>query len=73
MAADAAVLAILRHPGAFALDVLRAFRRNQGLLLAGAVAYYTLLPRSGATPTWSCPRWARRSSARSTPSSTPGR
>lgn len=36
-------LAIARHPGAFALDVLRAFRRNQGLLLAGAVAYYTLL------------------------------
>jgi len=42
-AQDAAALAILRHPGAFALDVLRAFRRNQGLLLAGAVAYYTLL------------------------------
>jgi YihY family inner membrane protein len=31
------------HPGAFALDVVRAFRRNQGLMLAGAVAYYTLL------------------------------
>ncbi len=29
-------------PG-FAWDVLRAFRANQGLLLAGAVAYYTLL------------------------------
>jgi membrane protein len=42
-AQDAAALTILRHPGAFALDVLRAFRRNQGLLLAGAVAYYTLL------------------------------
>lgn len=40
---DSAMLAILRRPGAFALDVLRAFRRNQGLLLAGAVAYYTLL------------------------------
>jgi membrane protein len=33
----------LRHPGAFALTVLRGFRSNQGLLLAGAVAYYTLL------------------------------
>jgi membrane protein len=42
-AQNAAALTILRHPGAFALDVLRAFRRNQGLLLAGAVAYYTLL------------------------------
>jgi YihY family inner membrane protein len=42
-AQDAAALTILRHPGAFALEVLRAFRRNQGLLLAGAVAYYTLL------------------------------
>jgi len=34
---------VLSHPGAFALRVLRAFRANQGLLLAGAVAYYTLL------------------------------
>ena len=34
---------ILQHPGAFALQVLRAFRANQGLLLAGAVAYYALL------------------------------
>src|SRR6266536_1458042 len=34
---------ILSHPGAFALRVLKAFRANQGLLLAGAVAYYTLL------------------------------
>jgi YihY family inner membrane protein len=34
---------VLQHPGAFALQVLRAFRANQGLLLAGAVAYYTLL------------------------------
>ena len=33
----------MRHPGVFALRVLRAFRANQGLLLAGAVAYYTLL------------------------------
>ena len=34
---------IIRHPAAFALQVIRAFRANQGLLLAGAVAYYTLL------------------------------
>lgn len=34
---------IARHPAAFALRVLRAFRANQGLLLAGAVAYYALL------------------------------
>src|SRR6266566_3187952 len=27
----------------FALAVLKRFRKNQGLLLAGAVAYYTLL------------------------------
>ncbi len=34
---------IITHPAAFALQVFRAFRANQGLLLAGAVAYYTLL------------------------------
>ena len=34
---------VLKHPGAFALQVIKAFRANQGLLLAGAVAYYTLL------------------------------
>jgi membrane protein len=34
---------VVTHPGAFAVCVLRAFRANQGLLLAGAVAYYTLL------------------------------
>jgi membrane protein len=34
---------VATHPGAFTLRVLRAFRANQGLLLAGAVAYYTLL------------------------------
>jgi membrane protein len=34
---------VLRHPGAFALGTLKAFRANQGLLLAGAVAYYALL------------------------------
>lgn len=34
---------VLRAPGAFTLQTLRAFRANQGLLLAGAVAYYALL------------------------------
>ena len=34
---------ILAHPLAFLLRVLKAFRANQGLLLAGAVAYYALL------------------------------
>ncbi len=34
---------VLKHPGWFALQTLRAFRANQGLLLAGAVAYYALL------------------------------
>jgi len=34
---------VLRHPVAFALRVLAGFRANQGLLLAGAVAYYALL------------------------------
>lgn len=34
---------VLRHPGRFAWAVLKAFRANQGLLLAGAVAYYSLL------------------------------
>jgi membrane protein len=40
---QAAWLEVLQRPGAFALRVLRAFRKNQGLLLAGAVAYYALL------------------------------
>ena len=34
---------VLKRPGAFALAVIKQFRANQGLLLAGAVAYYTLL------------------------------
>jgi hypothetical protein len=34
---------ILRRPGVFALVVVKQFRGNQGILLAGAVAYYTLL------------------------------
>lgn len=34
---------IARNPGTFALGVLRDFQANQGLLLAGAIAYYALL------------------------------
>ncbi len=34
---------IFRSPGRFMLHVLGAFRRNQGMLLSGAVAFYTLL------------------------------
>jgi membrane protein len=33
----------MRHPGRFFMEVLRGFIKNQGLLLSGAVAYYTLL------------------------------
>jgi YihY family inner membrane protein len=34
---------VLKHPGAFVLQTLKAFRANQGFLLAGAIAYYALL------------------------------
>ncbi len=34
---------IARNPAAFVVGTLKAFRANQGLLLAGAVAYYALL------------------------------
>jgi membrane protein len=34
---------VVAHPGTFARQVLNGFRANQGLLLAGAVAYYALL------------------------------
>jgi YihY family inner membrane protein len=34
---------VLAHPGTFARKVLKGFQKNQGLLLAGAVAYYALL------------------------------
>ena len=34
---------ILKNPVDFSLRVLKAFQANQGLLLAGAVAYYALL------------------------------
>ena len=41
--AQAGTAYIVHNPGAFALAVLKGFRANQGVLLAGAVAYYTLL------------------------------
>ena len=34
---------VLRHPWQFAWQALKGFKANQGLLLAGAVAYYALL------------------------------
>jgi YihY family inner membrane protein len=34
---------VLRRPGGFLLQTLKGFKANQGLLLAGAVAYYALL------------------------------
>src|SRR6195952_5906628 len=34
---------VFKQPAAFALAVVKQFRANQGVLLAGAVAYYTLL------------------------------
>lgn len=34
---------VISHPWHFLYSVLKGFRDNQGLLLAGAVAYYTLL------------------------------
>jgi membrane protein len=34
---------VFSQPGVFALAVIKQFRANQGVLLAGAVAYYTLL------------------------------
>ena len=34
---------VLRHPWDFAWQTLKGFKANQGLLLAGAVAYYALL------------------------------
>jgi YihY family inner membrane protein len=34
---------VVAHPLAFTLGVFKSFRANQGLLLAGAVAYYALL------------------------------
>jgi membrane protein len=36
---------LFKQPGTFALAVIKQFRANQGVLLAGAVAYYTLLSR----------------------------
>lgn len=37
------VAAVLKNPMAFTVRVISQFRKNQGLLLAGAVAYYAML------------------------------
>lgn len=42
MSADRA-LSVIQHPWQFAKQVLVSFRKNQGFLLSGAIAYYTLL------------------------------
>jgi uncharacterized BrkB/YihY/UPF0761 family membrane protein len=34
---------VMAQPGHFTLRVLKAFQKNQGLLLSGALAYYILL------------------------------
>lgn len=34
---------ILKHPGAFLMQAVKTFSANNGLLLAGSVAYYALL------------------------------
>lgn len=34
---------VIDNPGQFVMNVLRGFRRNQGFLLSGSIAYYTLL------------------------------
>jgi YihY family inner membrane protein len=39
---DAALL-VIKHPVDFVLQTLKGFQKNQGILLAGAIAYYTLL------------------------------
>lgn len=38
-----AALRVARDPGGFLLQIIKQFRVNQGLLLAGAVAYYAML------------------------------
>ncbi|MEN8176785.1 MAG: YihY/virulence factor BrkB family protein [Pseudomonadota bacterium] len=43
MAFSPRVRIILARPHSFAFRVLQGFRANQGLLLSGAIAYYTLL------------------------------
>lgn len=42
MSADRAK-SVIQHPWSFAKQVISSFRKNQGFLLSGAIAYYTLL------------------------------
>jgi len=41
---------VTSQPARFTVQVLKAFQKNQGLLLSGALAYYTLLPYSCPQP-----------------------
>jgi uncharacterized BrkB/YihY/UPF0761 family membrane protein len=43
LAHSRAMRKIAQNPSGFMLGVLKAFHANQGLLLAGALAYYMLL------------------------------
>ncbi len=38
-----AAIYVITHPLAFVLQTLKGFKKNQGILLAGAIAYYALL------------------------------
>lgn len=38
-----AAMHVMAHPLGFAMQTLRGFNRNQGMMLAGAIAYYALL------------------------------
>src|SRR5258707_2612446 len=40
---DSTLRTIAGHPATFVAHTLKAFRANQGMLLAGALAYYALL------------------------------
>ena len=44
---------IINQPWQFALQVVKAFQKNQGLLLSGALAYYTLLSVILSSPSFS--------------------
>lgn len=43
MPANQPALEVLKHPAQFVLKTFKSFSKNQGMLLAGAIAYYALL------------------------------
>ena len=52
---------IINQPGYFTLQVLRAFQKNQRLLLSGALAYFILLSVIPFSPSSSsCSRTSSR-------------